>query len=443
MSGAGANRRRPRRERAVLVGLHLPARPAWELEESIDELARLADSAGAEVVARVVQRRDRPDAATLLGRGKLEELVLLLKELDADLVLYDGELSPSQERNIAKVLEVRVVSRTDLILDIFAQRARTREGKLQVEMAQLTRRLTRLVGSSAALSRLGGGIGTRGPGETRLETDRRLVRDRLAHLRGQLEKIDRHRALYQRRRRKAPVAVVSLVGYTNAGKSTLLNAIAGSGVAAEDRLFSTLDPTSRRVALPGGRTCVFTDTVGFIRHIPPQLVAAFKGTLGELNEADLLLHVVDISHPAHEEQREVVLGFLRELGLEGKPRLEVYNKIDRLDPEDPLRTRGTGRAGAVAVSARSGERLPELLEQVRELLGAGDSFEAVLVVPYGRLGALAEARRRGELLEETALPEGLRVRLLLGPSAAARLGRLLGVRIAPAEKGFDRISGAK
>jgi GTP-binding protein HflX len=412
---AGANR-----ERALLVGLQLRGRPAWDLDESLAELERLAVSAGAEVAGTFRQRRDRPDPATLIGKGKAAELAALLEERGATLALFEHELTPGQERNLAGALGVKVLDRTDLILDIFAQRARTREGRLQVEVAQLARLLPRLVGKGIAMSRLGGGIGTRGPGETRLEADRRRVRERLTALRLKSASIGRHRALYQRRRRKAPVPVVALVGYTNAGKSTLLNALAGSSVVAENRLFSTLDPTSRRIALPGGGAFVLTDTVGFIRHIPPQLTAAFTATLGELHEADLLLHVTDASHPAHDAQRDTVLAFLRELGLEGAPRLDVYSKIDRLAPGDPLRSAG---GGVVAVSAATGENLDRLLARVGELL-APEAVQEVLV-PYARLGALARLRREGRVVGETARADGLLVRLRLDPAAAARLVRAL------------------
>jgi GTP-binding protein HflX len=408
-----------RRERAVLVGLQLRGRAVWDLEDALDELGRLAVSAGAEVVGSFVQRRDRPDPATLIGGGKALELAALLEERGANLAIFEHELTPGQERNLAKVLAAKVLDRTDLILDIFAQRARTREGRLQVEVAQLARLLPRLVGKSLELSRLGGGIGTRGPGETRLEADRRRVRERLTALRLKIAAVGRHRALYQRRRRKAPIPVVALVGYTNAGKSTLLNALAGSRVAAEDRLFSTLDPTTRRIALPGGGAFVLTDTVGFIRHIPPQLTAAFTATLGELHEADLLLHVTDISHPAHEEQRATVLSFLRELGLDGIPLLEVFSKVDRLPAADPLRS-GSSPA-VVAVSARTGEGLDGLLSRIGALLRFGGERE--FLVPYDRLGALTRLRQEGRVLGETALPEGLRVRVRCDETAAALLTR--------------------
>ena len=426
-------RRAAPRERAVLVGLHLRGDAAWELGDALEELGRLVESAGGEVLAVFRQRRDRPDPATLIGRGKAAELRALLADRGANLAVFDHELSPGQERTLAGELGVKVLDRTDLILDIFAQRARTREGRLQVEVAQLTRLLPRLVGKSPELSRLGGGIGTRGPGETRLESDRRRVRERLAALRGKIAAIGRHRALYQRRRRRAPVPVVALVGYTNAGKSTLLNALAGSRVLAEDRLFSTLDPTSRRIELPGGGAFVLTDTVGFIRHIPPQLTAAFTATLGELHEADLLLHVTDASHPAHEEQRGTVIAFLRELGLEDAPRLEVYSKIDRLPAGHPLRAGGRVGPQAVAVSAASGAGLAELLARVRESVAPAGERERELLVPYGRLGALARLRREGRVVAERARPDGLLVLLRCDDAAAERLARAIAAPGAPVD----------
>jgi GTP-binding protein HflX len=423
VQGVSAGRSEARRERAMLVGLQMRGRASWDLEDALDELGRLAVSAGAEVVGTFVQRRDRPDPATLIGSGKAAELSARLEECGANLAIFEHELTPGQERNLARALATKVLDRTDLILDIFAQRARTREGRLQVEVAQLARLLPRLVGRGLELSRLGGGIGTRGPGETRLEADRRRVRERLTALRSKIAAIGRHRALYQRRRRKAPIPVVALVGYTNAGKSTLLNALAGSRVVAEDRLFSTLDPTTRRIALPGGGAFVLTDTVGFIRHIPPQLTAAFTATLAELHEADLLLHVTDVSHSAHEEQRTTVLSFLRELGLGGIPVLEVYSKIDRRRPDDPLRTGPSPPSGAVAVSARTGEGLDGLLSRVEALLNFGGERE--FLVPYDRLGALTRLRGEGRVLGETALPEGLRVRIRCDESAAAHLAHAL------------------
>ncbi len=293
-------------ERAFLVAVEVRGGGAWNSESSLDELAQLAGTAGAVVVGRTIQRLDSPNPATYIGKGKLAEIIALRPQLDYDLVIFDDELSPSQQRNLEDALKVKVLDRTALILDIFARRARTREGALQVELAQHEYLLPRLAGQWSHLERLGGGIGTRGPGETQLETDRRLIRNRISRLKAQLEQVRRHRALYRARRAKQGVPVVALVGYTNAGKSTLMNALSGAGVLAENRLFATLDPVTRKVGLPGGGFFLLTDTVGFIQKLPTQLVAAFRATLEELADADLLLHVVDITHPDAAEQAETV-----------------------------------------------------------------------------------------------------------------------------------------
>jgi GTPase len=281
-----------------------------------------------------VQKLDSPNTATYIGKGKLEEIVSQRGPLEYDVVLFDDELSPSQQRNLEDALKVKVIDRTALILDIFARRARTREGSLQVDLAQHEYLLPRLAGQWSHLERLGAGIGTRGPGETQLETDRRLIRGRISRLKTQLDQVRRHRALYRRRRAKQGVPVVALVGYTNAGKSTLMNALTGADVLAENRLFATLDPVTRKVGLPGGGFFLLTDTVGFIQKLPTQLVAAFRATLEELADADLLLHVVDITHPNAAEQAETVEQTLTELEVVEKPRLTVLNKVDALTTED-------------------------------------------------------------------------------------------------------------
>ncbi|MDR6224284.1 GTPase HflX [Desmospora profundinema] len=317
-------------ERAILVGCGTKSGTSSEqLHTSLEELARLADTARAQEVARVVQLRERLDSAWLIGRGKAEELVRMVEEKEADLVLFDQELSPSQLAHLEDLLPCKVLDRTQLILDIFAMRARTKEGVLQVELAQMEYLLPRLTGRGKELSRLGGGIGTRGPGEKKLETDRRHIRRRIRDLKAELDRVRQHRQLHQARRRKMNVVQVALVGYTNAGKSTLLNRLTGADVLTEDRLFATLDPTSRFCRLPSGEDVLLTDTVGFIRHLPHHLVAAFRSTLEQVREADLLLHVVDKSHPEAPEQIRAVEEVLVKLDASHIPVLTVLNKADR------------------------------------------------------------------------------------------------------------------
>ena len=356
------NGRRNDAEVALLVGLRRSRQPRWEAEDALEELAQLARSAGARVQGAILQERPAPDPRTCIGRGKAEELAAGVTGVDV--VIFDEELSGSQQRTLEDLLHRKVVDRTGLILDIFAPRARTREAKLQVELAQLDYMLPRLVGGWAHLERLGGGIGTRGPGETQLESDRRVIRRRMAKLRGDLERVRRHRALLRRPRQKIPVPVVALVGYTNAGKSSLLNALTRAGVYEADHLFATLDPTIRRVRLPDGRPVLLSDTVGFIRKLPHQLVAAFKATLEEVAAADLLVHVVDVSHPAMEQQRAAVEAVLAGLGVAQAPRIEAYNKADRL-PAPPAWSDGGAK---VAVSARTGFGLPDLMKAIARAL---------------------------------------------------------------------------
>jgi GTP-binding protein HflX len=353
-------------ETAILVGVARHRQPRWEAEDSLAELEQLARAAGARVAESLLQERDRLDPRYLIGKGKAEEIRGRCG--DVDVVIVDEELSGSQQRNLEQLLGRRVVDRTGLILDIFAQRAQTREGKLQVELAQLDYLLPRLAGAWTHLERLGGGIGTRGPGETQLESDRRRIKTRMAKIRKDLEQVRRHRALLRRPRRKVPFPVVALVGYTNAGKSSLMNALTRAGVTVRDQLFATLDPTLRRLALPGDRVVLLSDTVGFIRKIPHQLVAAFQATLEEVQEAELLLHVVDISHPHVELQQAAVEGVLGELGLADRPTILVYNKIDRLgqQPEFPW---GPG-SGRVATSAKNGSGLDALRQEIAAALDA-------------------------------------------------------------------------
>ena len=364
--------KRPGREVAFLVGVARQRQPHWEAEDSLAELGELARSAGARVADAVLQQRERFEPRYLIGKGKAEEI--RERCTGVDVVIVDEELSGSQQRNLEKLLGRRVVDRTGLILDIFAQRAQTREGKLQVELAQLDYLLPRLAGAWTHLERLGAGIGTRGPGETQLESDRRRIKTRMAKVRRDLEQVRRHRAVLRRPRQKVPFPVVALVGYTNAGKSSLMNTLTHAGVAVRDQLFATLDPTLRRLVLPGGRVVLLSDTVGFIRKLPHQLVAAFQATLEEIQAADLLLHVIDISHPHAEQQQAAVAGVLGELGLADRPTLLVYNKIDRLSGP-PFAWRVGG--GRVATSAKSGEGLDTLRQEILAALGGSRGTEAV------------------------------------------------------------------
>ncbi len=351
-------------EKAILVGIDSPGInrlgfPKILLSESMEELERLADTAGAEVVGQITQKRPVPDQKHFIGSGKLEELKSLLTLSNANLVIFDCELSPSQERNLENFLGIKVIDRTELILDIFAQHAKSREGKLQVELAQSNFLLTRLTGHGVLMSRLGGGIGTRGPGETKLEYDRRRIRERISKLRKEIEKVIKERSLRREKRRRSHLPIAALVGYTNSGKSTLLNTLTRAEVTTADKLFATLDPTIRRVYLPSEKVMLLTDTVGFIQKLPHQLVAAFRATLEEVTEADLLLHVVDVSHPYFEDQIAAVYTVLEELKCVAKPIITVFNKIDKLNKRIPKKLLKKYQP-ATAVSALYGKGLEEL-----------------------------------------------------------------------------------
>ena len=394
-----------KRERALLAALRLPRQRRFEVEESLDELGRLAESAGAEVVGRVTQERQAPTPKLYFGKGKVDELKASSAREGANLMISDDPLSPVQERNLVGSLGLKVIDRTALILDIFAQRARTMEGKLQVELAQLSYLLPRLVGQWKHLERLGGGIGTRGPGETQLESDRRMIRHRIEKIRGELGRVRVHRRLLRDRRKAAGVPVVALVGYTNAGKTTLLNHLTGAGHTAADQLFVTLDPAARVVARPSRAPFILTDTVGFIRKLPHQLVAAFKATLEELEEADVLLHVVDASHPGLEEQMEAVESLLGELELAHRPTIVALNKVDRLDADAALGAL-VERFDAVAVSARTGEGMAALLDRIERALRPG--VERIrLRIPYRDGTALAQCYERGRVLSRTDGVDGI------------------------------------
>lgn len=391
-------------ERAVLVALQTPARTDRAVDASLDELELLVDTAGSEAVGRIVQRRPTPDTATFIGRGKVIELKELCAELGADAAIFDDELAPAQQRNLEERLAVKVLDRTIVILDIFAQHAQSREGKAQVELAQLTYLLPRLRGWGAALSRQAAGIGTRGPGETQLEVDRRKLNRRITKLRADLGDFEITRALKAKDRERNRARTVALVGYTNAGKSTLLNAMTGSGVHVADQLFATLDPTVRRLDLPDGRTAVATDTVGFVSRLPTQLVEAFKSTLEETLRADLLLHVIDAAHPEVDAHVAAVDRVLDEIGADELPRVRVLNKADLMNAAD---ADGLARrlGGATIVSARTGQGIAELVHRVAGLLPPQRRVVEALV-PWKHADVVARVHREGEMLKREDRAEG-------------------------------------
>jgi len=407
------------RQRALLLAIE-GAGEDWQA--SLEELARLADTAGAEVIGVISQKRAAADPVHFVGKGKAHEIRQIAGDAHADVLLVDGDLRPAQQRNLEEAADIGVLDRTGLILDIFARRARSREGKLQVELAQLTYLLPRLTGKGTELSRLGGGIGTRGPGETKLEVDRRHIRHRIGLLRKQVEKIGKRRSVERRHRQGAGVPVAGLVGYTNAGKSTLLNALSGSEVFVEDRLFATLDPTIRRVGLPGGREVLAVDTVGFIRNLPHQLVAAFQATLEEAVEADVLVHVVDASQPQMEAQIQAAERVVAELGCADKPVVMAYNKCDQIADRAWLRERMERDRYAVAISALTGEGLEELLRLVGERLEQSLQQVSVLV-PWDAQDLVAEAHARGRVLQEEPGREGLTLTARVPSDLAGRLLR--------------------
>ena len=369
----------PSPERALLVGVEVKGSGnRWSVEDSLDELALLTRPAGARVEGALVQRMQRPNPAHYIGKGKLEEIAELRDEVGYDVVIFDDELSPVQQRNLENALSVKIIDRTALIIDIFARRARTHEGRLQVELAQHEYLLPRLAGQWSHLERLGGGIGTRGPGEAQIETDRRIIRNKIHKLQKELGDVRKHRALYRRQRTTRSIPIVSLVGYTNSGKSTLLNALSNADVFVEDKLFATLDPTTRRIALSGRKEILLTDTVGFIQKLPTMLVAAFRATLEELEEADLLLHVIDITHRNAAEQSATVEEILKELNLLDKPRIAVLNKLDLLAPSEEemgefVAESAVKISDAVLISAEKRWGLKELLEKAEEKLSESGS----------------------------------------------------------------------
>jgi GTPase len=410
-------------EKVFLVGAELPGTDHDELREQLDELTELARTAGAEVVGTEIQRRETPDPALYFGKGKVAEWRSLRGDLQFDVVVSNDTLSPRQQRNLEKALDTGVLDRTELILDIFAQHARTREGRIQVEVAQLRHMLPRLVGGRD-LSRLGGGIGTRGPGEQKLEIDRRRIRTRLRDLERELSQVRRQRALHRARRARSTQRTVALVGYTNAGKSSLLNALTRGGVVAEDKLFATLDPTTRALDLGQGGSCLLTDTVGFIQKLPTELVAAFRATLEEVVEADMLVHVLDISHPAAAQQLLTVHGVLDDLEAFAKPAVLAANKVDLLDEmELDSRLRAVDVSAyleVVPVSALRGDGLERLRGAVADVLA--ESLRPVdVVLPYNAQDLLAALHREGVVQSEHFAADGVHVRGSAPPALAARI----------------------
>lgn len=384
--------------RAVLVSADTGE---FDAERSIDELEELAKTAEAEVVAKVIQKRPAYDSATCIGSGRLEELAGECEALEAELIIFDCELTAVQVRNIEKILDIRVIDRTTLILDIFAQRALSREGKLQVELAQQRYRLPRLAGKGVQLSRLGGGIGTRGPGETKLETDKRHIRTRIAALEAEIKELEERRELHRKRRKKDNVIVGAIVGYTNVGKSTLLNALTDAGVLVENKLFATLDTTSRSLELPDGRSILLVDTVGLIRRLPHHLVDAFKSTLEEAASADIIIHIIDASADDAAEQAEVTRKLLAELGCEDIPQINVLNKCDKLPESANFACDET----TVRISAKEKQGFDELLDCIARNLPQ-TSKRMKLLIPYDKTAMIGSIRTDGKIFSEEYLPEG-------------------------------------
>ncbi len=400
---------------ALLAGVDLGEQ---DTEESLDELRELARTAGAEVAGVICQKRPAPDPATCVGSGFLQEMSDFCRDNDVDLIIFDRELSPIQMRNIEQATDVRTIDRTMLILDIFAGRARSNEGKLQVELAQLKYMLPRLTGKGIAMSRLGGGIGTRGPGETKLETDRRHIHRRIDALKEKLGEVAKQRSRQRERRKRDGVVTVAIVGYTNAGKSTLLNALTDAGVLSEDMLFATLDPTARALELPSGSSVMLVDTVGFIRRLPHHLIEAFKSTLEEAVQADIILNVCDCSSPVFRDHLVITRKLLDELGASGKPVITVLNKVDKADPGEICGVEG------VRISAKRGEGFDGLLEAIEQSLPV-QKARVTLLFPFSDIGQSALARENGTVFSEEYTDSGLRMDCLVDTVTAQRLKNYL------------------
>ena len=410
------------RERILLVGVVFPGLTNEMVDDELDELALLVDSAGADVVGRVVQRRDAPDPATFVGRGKAEEIAELSRSLDVDTVVFDDELTPAQHRNLEKLFGRTAIDRTAVILDIFAQNARSPEGKAQVELALLRYRLPRLRGRGSALSQQAGGIGTRGPGETQLEVDRRRLVRRMHRLEADLREVERTRTLQRRSRARGRHRELALVGYTNAGKSTLLNRLTDARVPAADRLFVTLDPRTRQLSLPGGETVLVTDTVGFVRKLPHELVEAFRSTLDSVHLSDLVVHVVDASAPNTDAQIAAVHEVLGEIGAAEVPELVVVNKADKAPEEAKVLAHAI--EGSVLISARTGEGIDDLLQVVGDRLRGTDRV-VELIVPWSRGDVLAAIHREGEVVGRSDGGESATLQVVLDDVGRARFAEFV------------------
>ena len=406
-------------ERVILIAVSTEDND--DTVHSVEELSELAATAGAVTVGTVIQNREAVHPGTYIGKGKIDEVRQMIWEREATGVICDDELSPAQLKNLEDALEIKVMDRTMVILDIFASRAKTREGKIQVELAQLKYRAVRLVGLRNSLSRLGGGIGTRGPGEKKLEMDRRLIHERISQLKSELEDVKRHREVTRKSRERGGAMTVAIVGYTNAGKSTLLNTLTQAGILAEDKLFATLDPTTRALTLPGGEKVLLTDTVGFIRKLPHHLIEAFKSTLEEAKYSDVILHVVDCSNPQMDMQMHVVYETLRQLEIKGKEIVTVFNKIDK-PGADPT-GRDTVADYRVKISAKTGEGLGDLLETLEKILRSRRVyFEKVF--PYSEAGRIQKIRKSGQLLSEEYADDGIHVKAYVPAELFEELYRL-------------------
>ncbi|HRJ71186.1 MAG TPA: GTPase HflX [Terrimicrobiaceae bacterium] len=387
-------------EKTILIGLEHDGVTRWDVEDSLSELRQLAATAGALVIGTVVQKLDKPTAPFYIGKGKAEEVARQCGEKEVTSLIFDDELSPAQGRNLEQLTHRKVLDRTQVILDIFARRARTREGRLQIELAQLQYLLPRLTRMWTHLSRQSGGIGTRGPGETQLEVDRRRVQERIARLERDLREVRKHRTIQREGRLRRNWPVASLIGYTNAGKSSLLNRLTGAGVVAEDKLFATLDPTTRQLVLPNRQKVLLTDTVGFIRKLPHTVIESFKATLEEVQLADLLIHVVDLSHPQHREQMAAVEETIAELGAHGKQQFVVFNKIDRISDPEILASQLHHHPGSAAVSARTGDGMDAFLQELAMRLDAW-RLRITFRIPAAESALLAEVHRVGHVLSVT------------------------------------------